>query len=97
MPLMEREGSTEEIRVPIDLDLLDRVNEVNQRLVKERAAGSPKIAEDIQVATELVGRIEEEFVEGDESLELYLDVREQQILSVARRMGGIATPGAIQQ
>lgn len=97
MPLMEREGSIEEIRVPMDLDLLDRHNAINQRLVDERAAGSPKIVEDLLVATELVGRIEEELIEDDGSLELYLDERERQILGVARRMGGIATPRATQQ
>ena len=93
MPLMEREGSIEEIRIPVDLDFLDRHSEINQRLVNERAAGSPKISEDVQVAAELVSRIEEEMGDSKTSLELYLDEREQKILGVARRMGGVIELG----
>lgn len=90
MPQVESESHIEEIRVPTDLVGLGRHAEIHTRLFKEDAAGSLKLVQDLGINSGLVDRIEQCRREEVESFELELNEEEYRVLSISRRMGGVA-------
>ena len=82
----------DDIRVEADLDALGLHDQINEDLVRQRAAGTPRIIESLQSSYELAADIQVAVVADEEVVTLVLDSRQHQILSISRRLGGIAAP-----